>query len=106
MLFEDVSADLADAWLDAKELPEPPANIRSRRVQKIDHATGQVLHTYDCQADVQTKYKMSPRTLNEPAAHGIFLTHTNLLRVVQMGPNRFYIFFKSSFQIQRRVWQI
>jgi phage anti-repressor protein len=70
MLFEDVPADLADAWLDANELPEPPANIRSRRVQKIDHATGQVLHTYDCQADVQTKYKMSPKTLKTYAESG------------------------------------
>ena len=65
-----MSADLADAWLDAKELPEPPANIRSRRVQKIDHTTGQVLHTYDCQADVHTKYKMSPRTLKTYAESG------------------------------------
>lgn len=90
MLFEDVSADLADAWLDAKELPEPPANIRSRRVQKIDHATGQVLTVRrTCRPSTKCRLGRSrhmrnrenpTRALdgvwslrpNEPAAHGIF----------------------------------
>jgi hypothetical protein len=44
-------------------MPERPANVRSTRVQQIDATTGQVLHIYDSQADVLTKYKMSTKTL-------------------------------------------
>lgn len=63
MLFENVEQAIADEWLADNAMPERPANVRSTRVQQIDATTGQVLHIYDSQADVLTKYKMSTKTL-------------------------------------------
>lgn len=66
--WNSLTEEVQNEYLDRKSLPEPIANIKGHKVQRIDIITGDVLEEYMTQVDVYKKLGITPKSIKKASA--------------------------------------
>lgn len=66
--WNSLTEEVQNEYLSRQSLPEPVANIKGHKVQRIDIITGDVLEEYMTQVDVYKKLGITPKSIKKASA--------------------------------------